>query len=625
MMKKLMVVFVLLAFLAAVPIALADHSTWINFKVNLNEDSSNSSIDLDNYVTLGGGESVVAGSFTVSAGTKTTASINPTTNVLTVSGKANQFGTDVITTQVVVQNDSNTSQTWTISANHAVSIAPVNDQPALSVASDLKARVNVAFSYLVNGTDVDNDPLTFTATAGTWTTFVIQPSGQISFTAGETDIGLHEVTIFVSDGGLNASKKVSVLVAEETDDGSLQIDEVEVDDVTGDDKTLSPGDMLSVSFDVENKLSADVEGIETEAWLENEEGKLLTDKVEFDSFDLEDKDSQSLDFKVQVPFDADDNENVILVIYAEGEEQTNNTVKSARHMQAFLVEREDHDVAFEVASVNPSTVTCGSTGDVSINIWNVGNNDEDITVKVRNSELSIDSSTEKFELKDTGSNANALKTLTVTAPNNIRPGNYSLTVSATYNKDKTTESTTAAMEVLCSSYVDTGADDEPAGTGSGLLTLDATSIDGTQGQQSKITATLRNTGATAAVYTFEMTGLGGWATGYVEPDTVTLASGASTDVFIYITPKASATGDNSATVAVKSGNAVLESKSITVSLPDRPKLTISQLGTPGAEDSTALFLLLIGVLAAVVLVFAGKKFARDGGNVQLYGKKKGPK
>jgi hypothetical protein len=619
-MKKLLAMFVLLGFLAAVPFALANHSSWINFTVSLNEDTSNSTIDLDNYMNIGSGESLVPGSITVSQGTKVTTSVNPTTNVLTVTGKSNQFGVDVITTQAIFQNDSNTSQTWTRSADNTVNIAPVNDQPTLSVAGDLRARANVQFSYQVNGSDVDNNPLTYTFTSS-WATFAMQSSGLIQFIPAVTDIGLHDVTLFVSDGALNSSKAVTVMVTEENDDGSLMIDEVEVDDATDDDKTLVPGDILAVSFDVENKLTSDVDGIETQAWLENTDGKRLTDKIEFDSFDLEDKDTQTLDFEVQVPFDVDDKDYVVLVMLAEGEEKNNNSVKSARYMQKLLVEREDHDVAFEAVNVNPSSITCGSAADISVNIWNVGSDDEDITVKVRHSELGIDAATEKFNLKDTGSNADALKTLSVIVPKNVKPGNYSLTVSATYNKDKSTESTAASMEVLCSTYVDTG-DDEPAvDAGQGLLALESTDVDGVQGQQSKVKATLRNTGQTAAVYTFELTGLGGWATGYVEPDTLTLASGASSDVFAYITPKSSATGENTATLSVKSGNAVIETETISVHLPDRPKLSISSLGTPGAEDSTALFLVLIGVLAAFVLILAGKKYA-SGNGIQIYGKSK---
>ena len=215
-----------------------------------------------------------------------------------------------------------------------------------------------------------------------------------------------------------------------------------------------------------------------------------------------------------------------------------------------------------------------------------------------------------------------MQTVSVHVPANVAPKNYTLTVTASYNKDKTTESASARFEVLCSSFVDTGDDGsgDTGTSGTGVLTLESTSVDAKQGQQTKVTATLRNTGSNAAVYTLELTGLSGWATGYVEPDTVTLAPGATSEVFVYVTPKTSATGDQTATLSVKSNNVVIETERITLNLPDRPGLSLSPLGGANGDD-TAMIIIALGVIAVIVLLVAGKKLA-EGGGIEIYGGKK---
>ena len=400
-MKKLLVILALLAGLAiAMPGALA--YTFTAPAMVLNEDSSNTT-DLDNAVTGLQSDENITSFRVVTQGTKTTSSVASSTHILTVTGKANSNGADSVALEVTVLNITDQT-TSTAQSTMSVTLNPVNDLPVFSPPAQIKARSGTAFTHQFTASDADNDAIEFTADALGWITFQMSSSGFVSFTSQDADVGLHPVWITASDSvSTFVSKKVDVLVGEATDDGSILVSGVETEDATGEDDQLSPGDLLKVDFEVENKLTVSVDSIEVQAWMQDESGKKLTDKIDLGTIDLEDKDSQSMDFEINVPFDADDGEDVILVIEAVGEEDVTNAEKSSVFMQRLAVEREDHDVAFEAITVSPDIAACSSTIDVSMNVWNVGLDDEDVKLRVKNSDLGIDESVASFELKDTGS------------------------------------------------------------------------------------------------------------------------------------------------------------------------------------------------------------------------------
>jgi uncharacterized membrane protein len=471
----------------------------------------------------------------------------------------------------------------------------------------------------LTATDPDGGMFTYSSGAGEWTTFAMTPAGTISFTPTDSDFGLHKVILTVKDNtGLTNSKTVSFLVTDATDDGALTFSDYSSDDVTGDDTELNPGDSIDVSYELENKLTTELTGVKVEYWIEDSSGTKVTDKIEIDSVDISDRDTSTGDFTIVVPVDSKE-ESFYLFVRAAGDDE-NDTERSALHVEELKVTKQEHDIAFDSVTVNPDPAICGQTVDIITDIWNVGTKDETaIKLRVQNTALGIDVYSDLFALKRSGNDAEGVITIPVLL-GDVAPGNYTLTVSASYNSGKDTESTTTTLSVLCSGYVQP---EEDKG-GAGALTFAETSVEGKQGQQLKIAATLKNTGTTAAVYTFEMTGIQDWASGFVEPDTVTLAGGANTEVFVYITPKMSATGDKTATLTVKSGGAVLESETLTVVLPEKPGISIISLGNIPEVDTTTAALVIIGVLIVVALIIAGKKRAAMA-EVRTYGKKRGRK
>jgi hypothetical protein len=439
-------------------------------------------------------------------------------------------------------------------------------------------------------------------------TFSVQP--------GYADwVGYEKVTLEVKTNLGNYSKTIGVLVTEQTDDGKLIfIDGPDYEDITGDDDELVPGDSIEVTFEVKNAFTTtmDINNIKVKAWLQDSSGKKVTDTEETEKFDLGNGERQDGSFKLTVPIDTKES-TLYLYVRAEGKDD-NDEEHSVLYIAPLKITKNENDIAFASITTIPDPAICGQSLDINIDIWNVGTKDQNVTLRVTAPNLGIDVRSDPFTLDNTGDDREAVKTMSVLINNNIKPGSYMLTVTANYNKGKTSESETKTINLICPSYVENKSVENQSTqytqyTQSGALTFSTTTIEGKQGEQSKIIATLKNTGTSSAVYTFELSGIKDWASGFVEPDTISLAAGASTDIFVYLTPKTSATGTNTATVTVKSGGAVIESKTLTINLPEKPTISITSLDLGAGVDSTTAALIIVAILIVIALIVIGKKKA----------------
>ncbi len=608
-MKKLLPI---LALLLLIPGALAFELS-VN-AVSFNEDSAKT-VDLvsTGQLTLSTGESIA--SYNITGNTNVYVTV--ANNVLSFSAKANWNGAETIT--VNATNNSGVSKISTFKAT----VVPVNDAPTLSLPSEIEVNAGSAFTYDLTkvASDVDGNIATYSADAASWSAFSINSNtGLITINAQDTDINtIRAVTITVTDsGGLTVTGTTYFIVARASNDGKLAITDVTVDDVTDDDSQLVPGDFLDTAFTVENKISTNMKSIHVRAWLQNTAGTRLTDKVSLDSFSLDGQDSNDFTIKLQVPPKTKAGK-AYLMLEAVGKD-ANDTEKSDLYTYSVDVERNDYDTYIDGVAMNPATVVCGNSVDVVTHFWNTGSNQDTVEIIVRDSDLSISQSSGSFDLNYQGSGAEATKTMTVLIPADAKAGNHSLEVTVKYNDGNDAKTASAELEVLCTGTGTTTTTETPTTGGTGILTLSTNSVEGTQGQQLKVSAAIKNTGSTTATYTLELVGTSDWASGYVEPATVTLASGAVTDVLVYITPKTTATGDQTAVLNVKSGNLVVSSSTINVKMGAKPSVLINPLAGLKTDEQRLLFIVLIGVLAAFALIVIGKRVAGRS-DVKVYGNK----
>jgi hypothetical protein len=607
-MKKLLPI---LALLLLIPGALAFSLTVSD--VSFNEDSAKN-VDLvaTGQLTLSTGESIASYNITGNKDVYVTVA----NNVLSFSAKQDFCSFETIT--INATNNTGSSKVSTFK----VTVVPVNDAPTLGLPSEIEANAGSAFTYDVAkvASDVDGNIAGYSADYADWSAFSIDKNtGMITIKAQDEDINsIHSVAITVTDsGGLNVTGTTYFIVARASNDDKLKITDVTIDDVTDDDSQLVPGDFLEASFTVENKLSTDMKSIHVKAWLQNTAGTRLTDKMSLDSFTLDGQDSNDFPMELQVPPETKA-EKVYLLIEAIGKD-ANGTEKSDLYADSVDVERNEYDTYIESIALNPATAVCGNSVDVAVHVWNIGSNDDTFEIIVKDSDLKISQSSGSFDLDYRGSGADVTKTIPVLIPVDAKAGNHSLEVTVKFDDGSDSKAASAELEVLCTG---TGTTETPTTGGTGILTLSTNSVEGTQGQQLKVSAAIKNTGSTTTTYTLELVGTSNWASGYVEPAAVTLASGAITDVLVYITPKTTATGDQTAVLNVKSGNLVVSSSTINVKMGAKPGILINPLAGLKTDEQKLLFIVLIGVLAAFALIVIGKKVAGRN-DVKVYGGKKG--
>lgn len=601
MNKKILlgILAILLGLITTVQIASAT-VTWNAIPaINFNEDATYTSLTLSTYATSNG----TMQSYALVSNSQTTnlaINVNPATGAVTMTPAANWHGTASVKFSATDTDGTANSSAVT------VTVSNVNDAPVLNLPAALpNAKVDGLYIYQVIATDADLDTPMFSADAGDWAIFSMSQSGLIQFTPAADDQGRHTITITAADSSTSTSKTVNLYVGETCDDDKLVINNVEINDVTGDEDTLLPGDTLDVGFDVDNKLSVDINNAKVKAWIEKSDGGKLGDSVELDdSLDVASKDSESASLQLTVPADAKAG-TYYLFITASGSDE-NDTDRCDAYYASIKVERNDHDLLIENMTFNPLTAVCGGTIEVSVPISNIGTNTEDdIKLSIKNSDLGIDQSTDVFELKSKGSDADAIKKMIIKIPENAKSGDYLITAEADFNSNKDSESQTATLTIKC------------AGTEPGKIsvTADKTSAEAIVGEKTKFTLTLENTGESSA--TFSVQGAASWADITIDPEEVTLDAGDSTDVYVYVTPKAAS--EHTLTVSVYSGGEKVNIQKFTVDVNEAQVSTTdwghaiaSGLKSTTVQIGLVVFVAALIAVSMLLFAFKQKKIVRKG-------------
>jgi len=202
----------------------------------------------------------------------------------------------------------------------------------------------------------------------------------------------------------------------------------------------------------EAKESSDVEfEIEIENIFEKEIKNVdvtVTIKDIDDGDDLDDEDSifriapgesENVDLGFDLPLKVDDGDYDVK-IDVEGKDEDNN-IHIANWVLTLEVKKERNNVKIIKALVSPSTVSCSRLTSLTVNILNLGREDEeDVKIEIKNEALGINIKEENIDL-DTGTDDDAEyeKTFMVDIPDDIEAGTYPIDVKVYYNKDRDTD------------------------------------------------------------------------------------------------------------------------------------------------------------------------------------------
>ncbi len=200
----------------------------------------------------------------------------------------------------------------------------------------------------------------------------------------------------------------------------------------GDKVDVKPGMAIELELEIESKLK-DKDDIDIEDVVVTVESTGDTDDLDVDEEDeidaISPEETAASTISFEVEDDASKGEESI-VIRLEGIDE--NGAKHGEKWNIDLdIKREDHEIEIKSATLTPSSLSCESSAELSVNIRNTGRRDEDkVYLRVYSTELNFNSN---VEIGSLGSNDEETRAFTVPVPVDAAAGTYRVNIDTFYN------------------------------------------------------------------------------------------------------------------------------------------------------------------------------------------------
>ncbi len=394
------------------------------------------------------GALVASTPYTLSTGTNTlgfqlnvTASISSGAYVCTLNATDSDAGSDIITLNV------NVAEIDDFSISNPAMPSTLNVGEAHNGSFVITNDGNIAQEFTVSFTekeDYDEDlTLSLTDNSGNALT-----SG---FTTGSLSVGSSYTVnyTFSSDENIevfhneNMGYNISVVNGNTNTQNQdlvtiLGSNEFDVSVSLEPDDELEPGEDFTVEVTIENTENFDMDDVQIEVWVQNIDD---TDDLEAESteFSLGNGDDKTKSFDFEIPYNVDaDSYNILVKVTGEDEDDSSNDFKFYELFRNYLtVEKdEDEDVVFLNYESSTNGLMCGESFTAYIDIVNVGEDDlEDMYVKLKIDDLSIEYTSNEFDLDSTDSDDREKQLqFLVTLPSGLTSNELNLKFEA-YNED----------------------------------------------------------------------------------------------------------------------------------------------------------------------------------------------
>ena len=380
-----------------------------------------------------------------------------------------------------------------------------------------------------------------------------------------------------------------------------------------------PYEEIEVQIEVKNGGDDDVDDVEISWGIWNTKtNEWVIDIDEEDTVDIKDGDTEKLTFTFVIDDDVDvdledlsDGENYRFYVTAEGtvdNDDSDDTCVSDFETASVIVE-SDFVVLDDVTI--PETVQCNALVEVTVDVLNVGDRDQDdvyLEVVDLGGVLKIK---ESLLVGDVNAFDKERVSFTTRIPSDATEGTYSLVFSVLdedkdiYENDFDDEQSKYTLPIKVQGNCGTSA--TILGTASVSATLES---GGEAGKDLVVNAIITNKGTSSATFLISSSGYGAWAdSATVEPGTLTLNAGESGSVSITLRVKDSASGTNTFDIEVVSGNQVATTQKVSVPITEKKGFfTGSVIG--GSDNNYLLWgvgllnvILIVAIIIVVVRIF----------------------
>ncbi len=363
---------------------------------------------------------------------------------------------------------------------------------------------------------------------------------------------------------------------------------LEIFDVDYDD-TAAPGDVVTLDFTL--RANSDVKDITITSALrgvDDTDSEIELSKISANN------EREHLRVKVTVPNDV---ESGLLTLTLDAEAKSNGMVHAEQWTGTLEVEQKDHSVWLKSVSLSSDKVTAGNSVDFAVRMLNNGKEAEDsVRVKADIPALGL---SQAIKLMNTLFQEDDVYTyLTLWVPKDTQAGIYTAKVTVSGSDFSVTESRTLTVE-------------EAAKPAPIVVRPSATSVTIQKALQAGagnvVDLSVSNNQPTARTFTLQLTGVADWtSSARVDPNSLTLQSGESKTVHVYVYPTASGahsfsltTKDGATTVSTTEGRVTVEAAA--------PSVTgLSGLSVP-KDGLVVVFVALVIVVAIAAAVWSMRR------------------
>ncbi len=377
-----------------------------------------------------------------------------------------------------------------------------------------------------------------------------------------------------------------------------------------------PFEEIKVEIQTENNGDYDVADISLEWGLYNtKSNEWVVDFDEEDEFDLDEGDRENfivsfkLDDNLEVDLDElDDGQHYRLYVMITGTIDDKNSPNDGDKTCAFdykeaeIIIEKDFVILDEINI--QETVQCGENVQLTAEVWNIGDRDQDdVYVLVNSNELGINN--KKIEIGDISAFDSEPMNLIFTIPKDAQEKTYSIKLTV-YDEDNDIYENDDDKQSIFSVFlkVEGNCVVQPDVLISASLESDAKA-----GEDLVIRVVLTNTGSTAKTFTLDVSGHETWAEVLEYPETILINAGDFEEAYIKFNVNKGVSGTNTFSIRVYSDSQLLATQPFSVNI--EPKGFLGITGFPVLEGDAYLWGFgILNIILVVVIILVAIRIAR---------------
>ena len=206
-------------------------------------------------------------------------------------------------------------------------------------------------------------------------------------------------------------------------DNDIEIEFINIDN----NEDFNIGDKISSTLRISNDLNEDKNFNIKTYFYDTTDNKIIEKDSKKISINKNKNKIIDFEFDIDINLDADNNYALLTVV---NDNQCNQGFKKID------VVRKDNKIIIDKIEIKPNEFICGDPLNLNVYVQNIGNEDQDVYIKLKNSKLKIDEQTEGFKLEKFDKDDSEKKEFNFNIPDTIQSGTYTLRTEIYYGNQK---------------------------------------------------------------------------------------------------------------------------------------------------------------------------------------------